>query len=84
MNTFHFHDSSVRDFLDFSLLLSLNPGLIVLVRGNYDYGLAYHALEGPDLTSLRVGIDVRLDGGKKNRKLSKPVRFGSKSSMAFC
>ena len=67
-NTFHLHDSTVRNFLGLSLLLSLNPGLIVLVRGNYDYGLAYHALEGPDLTSLRVGIDVRLDGEKKNRK----------------
>lgn len=54
-NTFHFHDSIVRNILALSFFLGLNPGLIVLLRGHYNDGLSCHTLERANFTFLSIG-----------------------------
>ena len=58
--TFHFHDSIVRNVLRFVFCLSLNPGFIVLLRGNYNYCLSGHALERSNLPLLCIRIYICL------------------------
>ena len=58
--TFHFHDSIVRNVVGLLFLLRLCPSLVVLLRGDNDYGLAGHAFEGPDFTFLGVRVHVGL------------------------
>jgi hypothetical protein len=62
--TFHLHDSIVRDVLAFGLLLGLQSSLIVLLRGNYNYGFSHHALERAIFALLCVRVDIGLNGGR--------------------
>ena len=59
--TFHFHDSIVRNIPRIIFLLSFNPGLIVLLTGDYDYRPACHALERAYLALLSVRVHICLE-----------------------
>ena len=80
--TFHFHDSIVRNILCLLFLLCFNPGLIVLVRGYYNYGLSNHAFKWAHFTLLSVRVYVGLFD-HIYRSCSDKVSFGSKNLRAI-
>jgi hypothetical protein len=51
--------------------LSLNPFFKVIVCGDNHYGLAYKTLEGANFASLRVRIDICLEGREKGDNIWK-------------
>ena len=59
--TFHLHYGVIRDVLAPRILLSLAPGLVVIVRWDDDHGPPLEPLEWPTLPFLGIGVDVRLE-----------------------